>query len=149
MKKIHKNALSRVRKYFPNVKRVRDSRRTISVRVKPIDTKKGQKKDPGSCALARACVRELIADAAIIGVGYSYLIKKDVATRYKTSSSVAREITSFDRHQDFAPGNDYKLSRVAPGSRLGVKPQPERSGPRLTKKPNTDRVHHTANIRTL
>src|SRR5690349_2507973 len=145
MKKIHKNALSRVRKYFPNVKRVRDSTRTISVRVKPIDTKEGHKKDPGGCALARACVREHIADAAIIGIGYSYLIKKGVATRYKTSNSVAREITSFDRHQDFAPGNDYKLSRVSPGSRLGVKAQPDHSGPHLTKKSNTDRVHHTAN----
>jgi hypothetical protein len=39
--------------------------------------------------------------------------------RYKTSVAVGREITSFDRHHEFATGNDYLLSNVPPSSRLG------------------------------
>lgn len=118
------------------------------VRVKEVDTKEGKKKDPAGCALARACVREHIADGAIIGIGYSWLVKGKVATRYKTSTSVGREIVSFDRHQDFATGVDYKLSRVAPSARLDRKVSPSR-GPHLTHKPDTDKIHKTANIRVL
>ncbi len=148
MKRVHKNALSRVRKFFPGVERVRDSRRTIMVRVKDIDTKQGRKKAPESCALARACVREHIADGAIIGIGNSWLVKGKVATRYKTSDGVAREIVSFDRHQDFAAGVDYKLSRISPSMRLSTKGG-FKGGPKLTTKRDTDKVHRTANIRVL
>ncbi len=141
------NALTRVRRFFPNVERVRDSRRTVQVRVKDIDTKSGKKKDPAGCALARACVREHIADGAIIGLGYSWLIKKNVATRYKTSVGVAREVVSFDRHQDFAAGVDYKLSKVGPSQRMGQYKGP--GGPHKTKRVSYDRVHKTANVRVL
>lgn len=143
------NALTRVRKYFPNVERVRDSKRSIIIRVKPEDSKTGKKKDPGACALANACVREQIADQAIIGLGYSYLIKDNVATRYQTSHGVGREIVSFDRHQDFQPGNDYRLQAVTKSQRLGHKPQQQGSGPHKTKRPGPIAVHHTANVRVL
>lgn len=141
------NALTRVRRFFPGVQRVRDSNRTIQVRVKDIDTKGGRKKDPAGCALARACVREQIADAAIIGLGFSYLIKGKVATRYKTSDAVQREIVSFDRHQDFAAGADYKLSKVGPSARLGRDKGP--GGPHTSTRIDNPRVHHTANVRLL
>ncbi len=144
------SALNNIRKKFPQVERVRDSRRTIVIRVKPIDSTSGHKKDPESCALVRACIRENIADAAIIGIGNSWLIKGKVATRYKTSTGVGREITSFDRHQDFAVGNDYKLSKIAPASRMG-KYKGEK-GPKLTKRDDSKTVvhqHHTANIRVI
>jgi hypothetical protein len=144
------SALNIIRKKFPEVERVRDSRRTIVIRVKPIDTTSGRKKDPASCALARACVREQIADAAIIGIGYSWLIKGKVATRYKTSTGVGREITSFDRHQDFAAGSDYKLSRVAPSARMNK--YKGNGGPHKTKRDDSKTVvhhHHTANIRVI
>lgn len=143
------NALTRIRKYFPNVERVRDANRSVVIRVKPEDSKTGARKDPADCALARACVREQIADAAIIGIGYSYLIKNNVATRYHTSTAVGREIVSFDRHQDFAPGVDYRLSRVTKGARLGHKIQGDESGPHKTKRPGPLAVHRTANIRVM
>ncbi len=142
------SALNTIRKKFPQVERVRDSRRTIVVRVKPEDAKTGRKKDPDGCAMVRACVRERIADGAIIGIGYSWLIKGPIATRYKTSVGVGREITSYDRHNDFAPGNDYKLSKIPAGSRLGHKQWPK-TGPHKTKKVDTRRVHHTADIRVI
>lgn len=142
-------ALTRVRRYFPNVARVRDSKRSIVVRVKPEDAIKGKRKDPADCALAKACVRENIADAAIIGLAYSYLIRHNVATRYQTSQGVAREVVSFDRHQDFQPGTDYRLSAVSKFNRLGHKPQGDKTGPHKTKKPGPIAVHRTANVRVL
>lgn len=144
------SSLNTIRKQFPEVERVRDSRRTIVIRVKPIDTTSGRKKDPESCALVRACVRERIADAAIIGIGHAWLIKGKVATRYKTSVGVGREITSFDRHQDFAPGTDYKLSKIPPSARMG-KYKGER-GPHKAVRDVSKTVvhkHHTADIRVI
>lgn len=119
MKAHNKNALSRVRKFFPHVNKVKDAKEGILITVIAADNKTARKKDPANCALAVACKRQGIADAAIINVGFSYLIKGDVATRYKTSGTVGREITSFDRHQDFAEGKNYRLSRIGPSAMLG------------------------------
>ena len=110
-----------IKQQFPAVTKIIDARRSLTVSVKPIDASSGRKKDPEQCALARACVREKIADAAIIGLGYSYLIRGNHAIRYQTSPGVAREIVSFDRHQDFATGTDYKLLKVSPAHRIGIK----------------------------
>ncbi len=141
------SALARIQKQFPQVKKVRDATETISVTVIPADAVKGRRKDPATCALARACVRTSIADAAIIGLSSSWLIKGDTATRYLTSEGVSREITSFDRHQDFQSGNDYKLSRVGKSKRLGK--IWEGTGPHLTTKKVTQKIHHTANVRII
>lgn len=134
----------RLRKLFPNVVAVRDATKTIDISVEEADAQLGRKKDPSTCALARSCVRQKIADSAVIGVSYSYLIKDNIATRYKTSVAVGREITSFDRHQDFAAGQHYKLSKVSPSNRIG-KPQKRRGG----SDPKPHAVHHTANIRVM
>lgn len=139
--KSSKQVLTRVRQYFPQVNKVVDARVSKAVSVTKEDNKTGRKKDPGNCALARACTRQG-ADGAIINISFSYLIKGDVATRYKTSVVVGREITSFDRHQDFATGKDYLLSKVGPTQRLGFKQQSKKTrGPHLTKKVDNSIVH--------
>src|SRR6267154_6370563 len=112
------SALSVLKKQFPQIEQVKDSNKTIEIEVTSKDSSGGRKKDPQSCALAKDCIRNKIADAAIIGLSYSYLIKGNKATRYKTSVGVGREITSFDRHQDFAEGSYYKLSKISKSSRL-------------------------------
>ncbi len=120
-----RTALRKVRKYFPQVNKVIDATESITVSVESGDSDSGRQKDPAKCALARACVRNG-ADGAIINVGFSYVVKGEVATRYATSVGVGREITSYDRHKDFATGKDYVLSKVAPSCRLGAN---KRSGP--------------------
>jgi len=142
------SALTILKKQFPQVSKVQDSKRTITVNVTPKDTKSGRKKDPNNCALAKACVRSKIADIAIIGISFSYLIKGNKATRYKTLVGVGREITSFDRHQDFAEGLDYKLSKVSPSSRLN-KEYKRKSGLHTGTKINSNKIHHTDNIRII
>lgn len=151
MKQPKNRALARVRKYFPHVNKVRDAKEGILISVTAADSKGALKKDPANCALAVACRRQGIADGAIINIGFSYLIKGDVATRYKTSHTVGREITSFDRHQDFAEGRDYRLSKIGPSAALGRSNKwRDYKEKGLTKqRPSVYLVHkhHTARIR--
>ena len=105
-------ALSLIQKYYPGVTEVADAKRAVRVDVIAEDCTKGNKKSPSSCAMVRALEREKGYDGAIVSVGVSYLIRGDKATRFTTPESVAREIISFDRSGDFAPGR-YTLK--APG----------------------------------
>lgn len=136
---------------FPHVTKVKDADEPIWVKVTKWDTTMGRKKDASNCALAKACVREKEADGAIINIGTSYIIKGNVATRYKTSAGVGREITSFDRGSGFEPGEDYLLSAMSPAMRLDAKMRPARpSGPHENNQPApraTVHRHHTENIR--
>ena len=146
-------ALNRIKKLFPQVTKVVDARRSIRISVTKQDSASARKKDPYGCALVRACVRQKIADAAIVGIGSSYLIKGTRAIRYKTSTAVAREITSFDRHQDFAEGNDYLLSKISPGARMGAARL--RGKPTGKSHPHSGSgnfpiiKHHTADVRVI
>lgn len=146
-----KYSLRRIQKTFPQVKHVRDARRTIAVNVSTEDNKKGRRKDPAGCAMARACVRQKIADGAIIGLTYSWLIKGDTATRFHTSTGVSREITSFDRHHDFASGRNYKLSKVSPSNRMGTRKNWHNRDVRKGQpyREPKQKTHRTIRIRTI
>lgn len=141
--------LRRLQKSFPTVRKVVDATDSIRVSVLPEDSVKGRKGDPQSCALARACVREEKADGAVIGLSTSYVIKGKVAKRYKTSVTVSREITSFDRHHDFATGKDYILSKIAPSVRLGRIRSQKNKGETGTGPKHGFVAHHTARVRLL
>lgn len=142
------SALNMVRKQFPQVKKVVDADKGVRVTVTKRDSNEGRKKSPENCALAKACVREMKADGAIINVAFSYVIKGEVATRYQTSAGIAREITSFDRHQDFAPGDDYLLSAITPCKRLGAERRTGRAGSHTPKKTHLAvHKHQTSDIR--
>lgn len=138
-------ALKSIQKQFPQVDEVVDATKSIHISVTENDNKKATKKDPYGCAMVRACIRNKIADGAIIGIGYSYLIKGRKATRYKTSVSVAREIVSFDRSKRFEAGTDYILSKIAPSSRFDSRKRSKRPSGTHPKR----HIHRTANIRVL
>jgi hypothetical protein len=142
-----KNSLNMVRKLFPTVKKVVDATRPVRLEVTKADNEAGRRHDPSGCALAKACLRQLKADGAIINVSTSYVVKGDTATRYKTSETVAREITSFDRHQDFVPGKDYLLAAVSPSIRLDApRNRGAERGPHKASRPHRI-IHKTENIR--
>lgn len=133
-------------RHFPQVKEVIDSRKRVEIRVTNHDCTAGKAKRPTECALAKAIKREYNADGAIIGMTYSYIIKGNKAVRFQTPESVSREIVSFDRHSDFAPGN-YALSPVYPSHRLGH----ERTRSPHTGGHNDSRIVHkyTARVREI
>lgn len=108
-----------LKRLFPHVRHAHDATDPVEVSVEARDCKNAQKLQPAECALARAARRELKMDQVIIGMTSSYLIKGDTAIRFATPESVRREIVSFDRHGDFAPG-DYHLVPQRPSQRFGV-----------------------------
>ena len=146
MKKTKKIAPRSIKRVFPNVKFLEDAKSSINVHVKATDCKIAIARDATECALAKATKRELHADAVIIGLSTSYIIKGNKAIRYNTGQRIAREIVSFDRHNDFEP-DIYTLSPKSPSLRLGVK---YNSGVKLAKKHEPRRkIHLSARVRNL
>ena len=150
-----------VKRLFPEVTVAFDADEAVEVKVEKRDSKEGVKKDPGNCAMARAIKREYNADGAIIGLSTSYIIRKNKKTgitsaiRFATPESVAREITSFDRHQDFEPG-EYILTTKPPTLRFGSgyskRRYDENSSKRRNKSEKSRKIHkahRTTNIRVL
>jgi hypothetical protein len=103
-------------------------------------------RSPKRCALAKACRRMLKVDGASIGVGYSYLVKGAKAIRFATSEAVAREVVSFDRNRDFAPGR-YLLSPVSKSARLGGNGQAHGENGNGHSPKHTKRIIHTRTAR--
>lgn len=133
-----------IKRAFPNVKKIIDARHSLEVHVTSKDCKNGRKMSSSDCALAQAVKREFKADAAIIGLGTSYIIKGDKATRFETPERIGREIVSFDRNQDFAEGS-YTLTRKSPSCRLGV----AHTRTKATPQKNTRGRHDTAPVRRI
>jgi len=141
------SALEIVQSYYPEVTSVVDATKGINVTVTAEDCFKGAKKSVNKCAMAKAFQRNF--DGAIISKSVSYLIKGAKATRYRTPESVAREIVSFDRGQDFDPG-DYQLKAPLESEKMG-----KRTGGfgKQTTSRNSgnlkNRYHRTTGVRSL
>lgn len=134
-----------IRQLFPSVTRCVDATEPVEISVTKKDCASGEKLSADECAMARAARRQMHADGACIGMSYSYIVSGTTAVRYATPASVAREITSFDRHGDFAPG-EYLLSAIVPSQRLGRRHKRKHSGPK-----NAKRIVHneTVRVRTM
>jgi hypothetical protein len=151
MKKKARNPVPRsLRRLFPQVTEVTDSREPVDIYVSAGDAKNGRQMQGDECAMAKAVVRQTKADGAVIGISASYIIKGTKAIRFKTSTSIGREITSFDRHNDFQPG-EYRLGPVSESQSLGTshtKREPH-SGPSGPK--DQHRIVHkeTVNVRSF
>lgn len=140
-----KSALSIVRAYYPGVTMVADSRKSVTINVSKEDCTKANSKQPSACAIARACRRKY--DGAVISLSTAYLIRGSKAFRFKVPVSVSRELVSFDRNHNFAPG-EYTLNAPSASLRLGPRrhSQPKDKGryARLKR-----RNHKTSGIRSL
>ena len=122
-----------------------DAREPISFTVTKRDINRGGIQEPESCALALACKREHNYRDVRIHMKYSYILEKDHWVRYRTPSSVAREIVVFDRGGAFDPG-EYTLTVPYKSDRLGQRKLGYRP---VSKRVSRKRyVHITANVRT-
>jgi hypothetical protein len=152
MKKVKKvkrfkgsGALTRVRKYFPDVETVVDAIGPVTVEVTKNDVSTSKRKAHAECAMAVACKRAMKLDGVIISTAIAYLIKGTKATRYHVPPSVAREVVAFDRGANFESGK-YQLG--TPDYRLAE--THKSTGPHLTtkEKPIVYR-HMTTNVRAV
>ena len=123
------SALSNVQRVFPDVTKVVDAKKDALIEVTKRDTTSATVRNHKACAMAVACKRKLNLDGVIMSISTAYLVKDNVATRYKVPQSVSREITVFDRDASFDPG-EYKLKAIAESAKLnGVRgAYPEKSG---------------------
>lgn len=100
-----------------------DARKAAKITIKPLDVKRGDSKDPGRCAAARACLHDMHAIAARVHVGRTYVElpvklarryvgvrgtngtkRGPVWVRFRTPPALRTEIVSFDRSKHFDPG---------------------------------------------
>lgn len=115
----HLNDLPRrIRQLFPNAKTVSDAKESRSITVTGKDRRAGVSLEPNACALAVACKREWKVDGVWIGRTTAYVLQGTHLTRYMVPVTVARELTTFDRHSDFSLGI-YRLSKIRASYRLG------------------------------
>jgi len=145
MSKTHKKsgALARIQRMFPHVTQIKDATKNLPIEVTIPDTKSKAVRNHKECAFAQACKRAHVADTAIIAVKVCYLIKDNVATRYITPETLAREITAFDRNAAFEPGA-YELKHPSPTLKLGThKP----TGKPRVATGRKRKLHKTENIR--
>lgn len=138
----------KVRNRFPEAKTVSDATERISIQVTAQDKRKAVPHDPSSCAMALACRRTRLVDGAWIGIGTSYILNGTHLTRYRTPHSVAREIVSFDRHADFAPG-EYALASVSESQTHQMGPRKGPSGRKTGTKKQRAFIprHRTVGVR--
>jgi hypothetical protein len=149
-------ALDIVRRYFPDVKTVKDAEEEAHIQVTTRDNQHAKVKNHTSCAMAVACKRAYQADGVIISISVAYIIKNGVAIRFRLPESIAREVVSFDRKGGFAPG-EYKMlapdqKHTVNGKRHGPPHDPtEERDVDLPKNPLKKHrfVHFTEGIRTV
>lgn len=127
-----------------NGQTVLDATKKVKIHITAGDVKKGSTKDPGACAAALACMRELNATQARVHVGRTYLKINDKWVRYHTPAALRTEIVAFDRGGKFEPG-EYTLSPMVPSLKLGQRRNP---GPKLKKGKKPRARHVTVGIRS-
>ena len=83
---------------------IRDAKKDITITVTKGDVHRASLKDPSSCAMAKACNRELGKEARI-HISRVYLAPNGGKywLRYAVSQRLRTEIISFDRGGSFAP----------------------------------------------
>jgi hypothetical protein len=138
-------------KKFPQVKMIADALEPVQFTVTARDRRNAKAWDGFDCAAARGCVRDFKADGALILLSNSYLVFGEKAIRFMTPPTVAREVVTFDRHEDFATGT-YRLSAVTPSSRFGEHGRKHHKSRKTgTKKQRALVVarHHTTRVRGI
>lgn len=133
-----------IKRLFPQVEHAFDSADAVEISVNKNDCKNATKLNPAECALARAAKREFQADGVIVGISTSYIIKGKEAMRFSTPESVSREIISFDRHHDFAPG-EYYLRPKSASQRFGENTHKGGGKNKTARR----KVHNSARVRIL
>lgn len=114
---------------------VKDATKKVTIKIAPADCKFGSSKDPGMCAAAKACLRQVPScTEARVHISRTYLKVGNHWLRFQTPAALRGEIVTFDRGGKFTPGDYYlmpmpKSVQLANGKRTGTKPKFKRGRP--------------------
>lgn len=125
---------------------VQDAKRNFKVDVLPVDIKSASIKQPGNCAVARACKRELGVTEALVHLTRVYLLQGNRYIRYEAPRSMRDEIIAFDRGGRFEP-TSFVLKPVPQDRRLGRKRQGGTDDASYKKTGRKRSYHRTASVR--
>lgn len=137
-----------------------DATEPLKVCVRKCDIKGAGVKNPGDCAMARACKRQKGVKSAHFTRSTAYLEFDDKVVKYDLPTSIQKEIVAFDRAGDkaFEPGV-YQLSKVRPSATQAVQKAKANRRRKLIREgkivPNRQKQNHngkafrhvTANVR--
>ena len=119
---------------------VTDATKPITIKITNSDVRLSHKKQPGACAAAKCCMRQMGVKAARVHVGRSYLQIGNKWMRYLTSPQLRQEIIAFDRGGTFEPG-EYRLTPLQPSHKAtGKRYGGEAATP--SRKPKKRRSYH-------
>lgn len=113
---------------------VTDASKPLTIKITAGDCKKGDSKEPQSCAAAQAALRQTSASEARVHISRTYLKFGKKWVRYQTPAALRQEIVSFDKGTGFSPG-EYVLRAIPPseialrGGRAGSTPKLKRGRP--------------------
>lgn len=102
---------------------VQYAKRPIKIKVTAADIAKADRGEPESCAVARACRRELHCTEARVHATRTYIRKSpNMWTAYATPARLRTELVAFDRGGRFEPGEfELKVPPKPKGKRTGTK----------------------------
>jgi hypothetical protein len=95
-----------------------DAKKPLKLEITRADCNLATRKNPGCCAVAKACGRELKIRGVRVHLSRLYLLSGKAWTRYLVHSSLRSEIIAFDRGGKFQPGV-YTFQAPNPNKRLG------------------------------
>ncbi len=104
-----------------DLRKVQDANGHLILEILPKDIKRATLKNPGSCATARACRRQVHRESRV-HLTRMYIKKNggDIWYRYFVPNALRAEIIAFDRGGTFLPGR-YILMPPNPRAKLGVR----------------------------
>jgi hypothetical protein len=123
-----------------------DAKRPLTLKVTKADIAKAADsiQQPNSCAVARACHRELHCKEVRVHLSRVYVRTNDHNwVRYLTPKDMRGEIIAFDRGGSFEPG-EFRLAKVPPTHALGT---PRRGGTRTDTGKKRRPYHLITNVR--
>lgn len=145
-------ALDMVRKFYPEVKTVKDATKDLQIEVTKRDCSSAKVKNHKECAMAVAAKRQEEADGVLVSVSTAYIVKDKVAVRYHLPEAVRREVVSFDRKGGFEEG-EYQLKAVSTTAKLGMRATRKNGnkggGHEVVTGKYKPFIHYTDNIREV
>jgi len=96
-----------------------DATKNVVIKITKRDATREGLQDPASCAVARACKRDIHAPEVRVHRSRIYVRDGDKWLRFIASRALCFEIVAFDRGGVFQPG-EYLLQKPQPCQKLGA-----------------------------
>jgi hypothetical protein len=125
---------------------VKNATRRQRLEITDNDVKTSDRKQPNSCAAAKACLRIPGIQKARIHISTAYLFNGKLWKRYRTPAAIGREIISFDRGANFTAG-DYELRPLQPSHRARGKRMGGINRKKKITNRNVKKIHVVKDIR--